>query len=191
MIERFLRPPQAAAGWVADGIRLFGLLSVAAGFVWWSPVDAGILALSLPALVVPRFVGVRPAFDIVFGATVLVAVWSNVLDLYTSVAGWDLVVHFACTGVMAAMAYLALARLDLVPAPDAERTRPATAVVVVTAFGLGLSAVWEMAEWVGKAFVDPTIFVTYQDTIGDMAAGGLGGFAAGVVVARVRLLERD
>ncbi|WP_347976370.1 hypothetical protein [Microbacterium sp. ProA8] len=191
MKARFLRPPQDVAEWVADAVRLLGPLSVVAAFVWWSPSDAGILALTLLALVVPRFVGVRPAFDVVFCLTVLVAAWSNVLGFYETVPGWDLVVHFVCTGVLAATAYVVLARLAVVPAPLAPTTRPVTPIVVVTSLGLSLSAVWEMAEWAGKTLVDPTIFVSYQDTIGDMAAGGLGAIVAGLVVAGVRLVERE
>ncbi|WP_203582109.1 hypothetical protein [Microbacterium hibisci] len=189
MIERFLRPPRRPGEWVADVIRLVGVLSVAATFIWWEPSDAGIIALSLLALVVPRFAGARAGFDIVFCVTVLVAAWSNVLGLYESIALWDLVVHFVCTGVLAAMTYLVLARLGIVPSPLADGARRATPVVLVTALGLALSAVWEMVEWVGWRFVSDEIFVSYQDTIGDMAAGGLGGLLAGVVVSRVRLTD--
>lgn len=191
MIRRFLQPPRGAGEWIADGIRVLGPLSVIAGFVWWTPASAGVLALTLIGLVLPRFAGVRPGFDIVFCVTVLVAAWSNVLLLYETVPGWDLVVHFACTGVIAAMGYLLLARLGLVPLPDAPGTRPATPIVVVTSLGLALSAVWEMLEWIGWRYISDAIFVAYEDTIGDMAAGGLGGLLAGVLVARVRLLEEQ
>lgn len=191
MKARFLRPPQGVAEWVADAVRLLAPLSVVVALVWWSPSDAGILALTLLALVVPRFVGVRPGFDVAFCLTVLVAAWSNVLGLYETVPGWDLVVHFVCTGVLAAMAYVVLARVGIVPAPLTPATRPATPTVLVASLGLALSAIWEMAEWAGKTFVDPSIFVSYQDTIGDMAAGGLGAIVAGLVVGRVRLLEQE
>jgi hypothetical protein len=191
VIRRFLLPPRGAAGWIADGIRLLGPLSVLAGFIWWGPTDAGILALALLGLVVPRFVGVRPGFDMVFCLTVLVAAWSNVLLLYETVIGWDLVVHFACTGVLAAMAYLAMARVGLVPLPLRPDVRRATPVILVTSLALALSAVWEMLEWIGWRFISNEIFVSYQDSIGDMAAGGMGGLVAGLVVARVRLLEPD
>lgn len=189
MIRRFLRPPQGAAEWLADAVRVLGPLSVIAGFVWWTPAAAGVLALTLIGLVLPRFVGVRPGFDIAFCVTVLVAAWSNVLLLYETVPGWDLVVHFACTGVLAAMGYLLLARLGFVPLPGDPGTRRGTPVLIVTTLGLALSAVWEMLEWIGWRFISDEIFVAYQDTIGDMAAGGLGGLTAGLLVARVRLLE--
>ena len=73
MREDFLRPPASPAGWAADGIRLLGLISVLAAFVWWTPTDAGILALALPALLVPRLLGVLPWFDVLYGVTVSVA----------------------------------------------------------------------------------------------------------------------
>jgi hypothetical protein len=189
VIRRFLRPPSGAGEWIADAIRVLGPLSVVAGFVWWAPADAGVLALALFGLVLPRFVGVRPGFDIAFCVTVLVAAWSNVFLLYQTVLGWDLVVHFVFTGMVAAMAYLLLARLELVPPPLAPGTRRATPILLVTSLGLALSAVWEMLEWIGWRFISEEIYVAYEDSIGDMAAGGLGGILAGLLVARVRLLE--
>jgi hypothetical protein len=189
MIANFLRPPSGLGEWLADAVRALGVVSVAAAFVWWTATDAGILALALPALVVPRFVGVRPGFDIFFGVTVLVAAWSNVLGLYRSWPGWDLAVHFVCTGVLAAMLYLLLAHLRVVPGPAAPGTRRRTPIVVVSALGLAISAVWEMVEWAGKTFVTDEIFVTYEDTIGDMAVGGLGAIGAALGVATIRLMR--
>ena len=54
---------------------------------------------------------------------------------------------------------------------------------------LALSAIWEMVEWAGRTFIAPEIFVSYQDTIGDMAAGGLGSLLAGIVAGAVRLTD--
>lgn len=186
MIENFLRPPKGVAEYTADALRAAGLLSVIAAAIWWNGTDAGILALALPALLVPRFLGIRPWFDIAYGVTVLVAAWSNVLDLYRTVAGWDLIAHVVCTGFIAATAYLALVRWGIASAPS--EARPA-AVIFTTSLGLAASAVWEMIEWFGKAFITDEIFVTYTDTIGDMAVGGLGSLAAGFLVARVQLLR--
>lgn len=186
MIENFLRRPDGPAEVIADVVRVIGLLSVIAAAVWWSVTDVGILALALPALLVPRFVGVRAGFDIAFGVSVLVASWSNVLDLYRTVPGWDLAVHVVATGFIAAVAYLALVRWGIA-APPARARR--AAVIFTAALGLAASAVWEMIEWLGKTFVTDEIFVTYTDTIGDMAVGSLGSVIAGFVVARVPLLS--
>lgn len=189
MIERFLRPPATAAEWFADALRVLGLLSVfVAGFVW-TATDAGVVAFTLPALVLPRFVGARAGFDILFCLTVLAAAWSNVIDLYRTVPGWDLVVHAVCTGVLAVMLYVLAARLDIVPGALGTRPRARVPIVLITSAGLAVSALWEMVEWIGYAFITDEIFVAYTDTIGDMAAGGLGALVGGVIASRVRLVD--
>ncbi|KAB1867576.1 hypothetical protein [Microbacterium algeriense] len=187
MKEDFLRRPRTVAEYGADAIRVIGVLSVLVAAIWSTPTDAGILALATPALMLPRALGMRGGADLAVGVTVLVAAASNVFDLYRSVPGWDLVVHFVCTGAIAATGYLVLARLRIVPAQDSPEFRRRIPVVLCTILGLAVSAVWEMIEWAGRTFVTDEIFVTYEDTIGDMALGGLGALAAGVLVAFVRL----
>ena len=188
MIEDFLRPPRGAGELIADAVRVLAVVGVGIAAIWWSPTDAGILALALPAVIAPRFLAVRPGFDIAFGTTVLIAAWSNVVDLYRTVPGWDLVVHFACTGLVAAMTLVALGRWHIV-APVGDLPRRA-GLVLTPVIALAASAVWEMIEWLGFEFVSDEIFVTYTDTIGDMAAGGLGGLVAGCILAYVRV-ERE
>jgi len=185
--EDFLRAPRGVAEYTADALRLLGILAVIAAFIWSTPTDAGILALALPAMMVPRVLGMRAWVDIAVTSTVLVAAGSNVFDLYRSIAGWDLVVHFVCTGVIAAVGYLVLARARVVPAQDAAAFAKRTAIVITTLLGLAASALWEMIEWAGRTFITADIFVTYQDTIADMAAGGLGALVTGCIVARVPL----
>ena len=184
MIENFLRPPRSIGEYTADALRLIGALSVIAAAIWFTATDAGIVGLTLPALVAPRFLGLRPIFDIVTTATVLVAAWSNVFDLYTRVAWWDIAVHLVCTGVLAVLLYVLCAYAGVVAAPRTQAFTGRAAIVLVTAFGLALSAVWEMIEWLGKTLVTDDIFVTYDDTIGDMAVGGLGALLAGCLLAR-------
>lgn len=191
MIQNFLRRPRGLGEWVADAVRAVGLLGILVAAIAFEPTDAGILAFALPALLLPRFVGVRPWFDITCGVTVLVAAWSNVIDLYRTVAGWDLVVHFACTGVLAALAYLALSRVRVVPDLRRPGMRRRTPIVVTTAIGLAISALWEMVEWFGWRFISDQIFVAYEDSIGDMAVGGLGALLAGVLLAYVRTDRAD
>lgn len=191
MIENFLRRPSTAAELVADLVRIIGAGSVVVALIWFSPTDAGVLAFALPGLLIPRFLGVRPGFDIAFGVSLLVAAWSNLFDLYTAISWWDLVVHFVCTGLLAAVVYLALARAGVVARQGAEGFTTGGAVILATVFGLALSAVWEMIEWFGHAFISDTIHVSYDDTIADMAIGGVGAFCVGFLIARVRLDRAD
>lgn len=187
MIDNFLRAPRTVPDYIADALRIVGVLSVIAAGIWFEPTDAGILAFALPGLMIARFLGLRAGVDITISVTVLIAAWSNVVDLYTTVVGWDLVVHFVCTAVLTVLLYVFLVRQRIVPDPATEGTKSVGPVVIATAFGLALSALWEMVEWVGFTFISSTIFVTYVDTIADMAVGGLGAACAGWVMARVRL----
>jgi hypothetical protein len=189
VIETFLRPPRTLSEAGADALRGVGTVSVILAAVFFDWTDAGIVAFALPGLFVPRFIGMVPWADAVFSASLLVAAWSNVFDLYTRISWWDLAVHFTCAGVLGAVSYLVLARLGLVAAPG-ERGFIAPGAIVITAMsGLALGALWEMVEWVGYAYISDEIFVTYNDTIGDLAVGGLGALCAGFVVAFIPLLR--
>lgn len=188
MKQNMLRPPRTVGEWLADALRILALLGVVVAAVWFTPTATGVAALALPGVVAPRLLGLRTWFDIAFCVAVIVAAWSNVFDLYTTVLGWDLLVHFGLTGLLAALAYVLLERADIVASP---RTRPARPIVLATAIGLALSAVWEGLEWFGWRFISDGIFVAYEDTIGDMAMGGLGALFAGILLSRVPLVRGD
>lgn len=187
MKEDFLRAPQSLTEWSADGLRVLGIIGVGLALIWLAPTDAGIAALALPALMLPRVLGLRGSFDLAVCTTVLVAAWSNVFDLYRTIPGWDLLLHLVCTGVLTIIAALILTRADVVAMTRDRRARPRTPLVLAPLLALALSALWEMVEWVGWAYLSDEIFVTYQDTIGDMVFGGIGGVAAGVVLATASL----
>ena len=189
MIENFLRPPHGPAETGADVLRGVGVLSVILAAILFDLTDAGVLAFALPGLFVPRFLGMLPWPDVVVSTTLLIAAWSNVFDLYRRIPWWDLAVHFAGAGVLAAVLYLLLARVLVVTAPHADGFTGPAAVVMTTSFSLALSALWEMVEWLGHAFISAEIFVGYDDTIGDMAVGGLGGLFAGFAVAFLPLVR--
>lgn len=195
MKDDFLRPPATPGDWLADVLRLIGVLGTIAAAIWLKPTDAGIAALALPALMLPRMLGLAAWFDVTACAAVLVAAWSNVFDLYRTVTGWDLVLHFLCTGVLAVIAAVILTRTGVVPlvatvdgsGPSLRRRTP---VALVPLVALAISAVWEMIEWLGWRYLSEDIFVTYQDTIGDLVMGGLGGVAAGILLALVPVERR-
>lgn len=191
MIENFLRHLSGPAEVGADVFRGLGALSVVLAAVFFDLNDAAIVAFALPGLFFPRFIGMKPWVDMAFAATLLVASWSNVFDLYTSINGWDLLIHFACTGVLAAGMYLLLAQLRIVPPPHAGGFTRATGIVLTTSFGLALSALWEMVEWLGSAYVSDEIYTAYDDTIADTAVGGFGAVAAGFAIAFLPMLRMN
>jgi hypothetical protein len=76
--------------------------------------------------------------------------------------------------------------------PDLRRdTLRRTPVVVTAAIGLAISALWEMVEWAGWRFISDEIYVAYQDSIGDMAVGGLGALLGGALLTRLSFDRAD
>ena len=165
---------------MADIVRVAACVSVVAVGLSGDLLGTAVLALALLGAVVPRFLGVRPALDLAFATAVLVAAWSSIFDLYTAVAGWDDIVHFFTNGATAALLFVLLARLRIAPSPQDPSVSTASLVVLTVAFGLSTGVLWEIAEWAGHTYIDPSIFVEYNDTIGDLVVDGLGALAAGV-----------
>lgn len=180
MIQTFLRVPRGAAEVIADGLRLVGAISIVIALIGWPWVDVAVFALALVGLVIPRFLGIRPGLDIAFCIIVLVAAWSALLELYDAIEYLDLVIHFFLNGLTAAVLYILAVRLDIVPDPTTTPVRLGAIVALTTAFGLAAAVLWELAEWVGHTYIDESIFVGYDDTIADFAAGALGSLGAGL-----------
>jgi hypothetical protein len=181
-IETFLRPARGTAEFTADAIRVVGALSIVAGGLGWGFVEVAVFALTLLGMLIPRFLGVRPGFDIAIGASLLLAAWCGVFELYTAIDGLDIVVHFAANGLIAALAFVVAVRFAVVPAVGAGRTALLRSALLTTTFGLAAGVLWEIGEWAGHTFIDSAIFVNYTDTIGDLSVGGLGALMAGLMI---------
>ena len=181
------RPPRTATEWIADAVRAIAIVGVLVAAFALPATDTAVLSMTLPAVMLSRMLGLRSGLDLAVCLTVIVAAGSNVIDLYRAWTGWDLLVHAVCTGVLAAVALVVLDDTRVIVPTGARRTP----IVVATTAGLALSAVWEMVEWFGYRFITDSIFVTYDDTIGDMVAGGLGALVAGVLASRFRLTRQD
>lgn len=179
MIRTLLRALTGAAEGVADGLRVLGVISIVVAGVGWGLLSALSFVSAVVVMLVPRLLGLRPRFDIAFGAVILASMWSSVLGVYITTRWWDLPMHFLTNGLCAALLYIVLVRLEIVA--DA-RTLPRpmlSAAVVTTALGLSLGALWEFFEWFGHTFIDGEIYVGYVDSLGDLFWGGLGALLAG------------
>ena len=175
---------------LGDLLRLLAAASVVVGTASYGFIGFALFMLVLGGSVLPRALAAPAALDLSFCATLLVAAWAAELDWYLAVDWLDVVVHAAATGLIAAMAHLALVRVGASPAPDQSRLRrPGLgSAVVTTALGITLATVWELLEWFGHAHLDDRIQIGYADTLGDLSAGAVGSVVAGVLVARGALL---
>lgn len=176
------RRPHGPAEWVADGLRLLAVASIViAGFGWGAKGVSSFAVVSI-AMLLPRALAVRPAFDIAYGVIALLATWSSVTDLYGTVQWLDLPMHFVMTGLAAAICYILLVRLRLIE-DVAPLPRPLLSYAVLgTTIGAALSAFWEVFEWFTTTFLDPATVLGYADTVSDMVMGTLGGLVAGLLI---------
>ncbi|MCK0116461.1 hypothetical protein BCE75_103276 [Isoptericola sp. CG 20/1183] len=166
---------------LGDLLRVAALVSVVLAGILFGGTATALFLFVLGGTMLPRAIGTPAALDISYCAALLAAAWCAQLEVYQRVDWLDLVVHAATTGAIAAVAHQAFARAGLI-AP-ARRARASAALQIV---GLGsvVAVVWELLEWAGYTFVDDTIFVTYPDTLGDLAAGLVGSAVAAALVAR-------
>jgi hypothetical protein len=71
-----------------------------------------------------------------------------------------------------------------VPAVGSGRAASALAVVAI---GMSLAAIWELYEWVAiNVLRSTTVSASYNDTIMDLAEGGVASLVLGLLVAGSR-----
>ena len=166
-----------------DAVRAAAVVSLAVGLLSLGGVAGALFLLVLGGLFVPRYLGLPAALDVSFGAGLLFAAWAAQLGWYEIVPWLDLLVHAACTGLVAAVGVIALVRgqvLEAVVRPGRARFGM---VLVATGVGALGAILWELGEWAGHTALDDDIVVGYTDTVTDLASGLLGALLAGVVLA--------
>jgi hypothetical protein len=175
---------------LCDGVRVAALISVVVGLIWYGGVAGALFFLVLGGTMIPRALQAPAALDASYCVAILFAAWAAELDWYLAVGWLDVVVHAAATGLVAAMAHLALVRIGAVaPVDDVRLRRPRLgSAVVTTTLGVTLAVVWEFGEWFGHTRLDDRIQVGYTDTMGDLVAGTVGALVAAVLLARGVLL---
>ena len=175
-------PGPAWARRATDAAILLGVASFVAAF-WFDHVVVALFALVLLGLTVPRVAGLHGGVQAAAGLTFLVSAWAATLDWYEQVASLDLLAHALGNGLLAVVLVTGLVRLRMVPMPGPGLAAGAGVVVVTVAVGFAVGVLWEVGEWWGHTHLDDAIQVGYDDTIGDLAAGGFGSLLAGLVLA--------
>lgn len=112
--------------------------------------------------------------DLLFTLAFLIDTIGNALDLYDTIVWWDDVNHFG-NWVLLAAAFVALRW----PADGSRLTR----VAVGVGFGAVAAIVWEAFEYVTFVPGSPEAATAYQDTLGDLVLGLLGGLVGASVAA--------
>lgn len=176
-------PGPAWARRATDAVGVLGLANLAAA-VFLGPVAAALFALVLFGLALQRVAGLPGALQAPTGLVLLLGAWAATLDWYVAVTWLDLAVHAVGNGLLAVVVVLIMVRTGLLPAPSGAPAQQAGLVVLTLCVGVTLGLLWELGEWAGHTYLDDSIQVGYDDTLGDLAAGAVGSLGAGWVLAR-------
>jgi len=142
------------------------------------------LAVAGLAGLVARLVNLPRVYDLCFMLAMVLTGWGEALDLYDALGWYDVLVHFLVPLLGAPVAYIALARLEVLPDPREETaTRHHAGIFVVTlALGLAIGAVWEIVEWTSDATLGSRLSLGNRDTIGDLVADGAGSLIGALLL---------
>jgi len=127
---------------------------------WWL---LGRRRIAFPALV-----------DCLFGLPFLIDMAGNALNLYDTIDWWDDANHLGNWALHTA-AVVVLARM-------LGQARVVQALLGIAWAG-ATAILWELAEFIAFVPNSPEVATAYQDTLGDLALGLLGGTVAAVVIA--------
>lgn len=197
--------------WSTDTLRILAVLSVPAAW-WYAGFASGAcLFLVVGGVTLVRFLVLPRLLDEVCQIVFLAAAWAAVTGLYQRIGWLDIPAHALATAAAVVIAWRlvllrdpahrisALGRGAPQDALDASATASSAGDVArrplprwsllwnLLALSALLSVLWEFGEWAGFVFISEEIGVGYHDTIGDLAAGTLGG--AGLALPCARHLE--
>jgi len=141
-------------------------------------VISGLLLLAARAVDLPRL------YDLALSLAMILTGWGEALGLYDAISFYDNIVHFLTPLFSSQVAYIALARAEVLPDPrDETGPRHHVAIFLVTAaLGIAIGAVWEIFEWASDGAFGSRLQTGNDDTVGDLIADTLGSLTGGALL---------
>ena len=135
-------------------------------------------------LLVARAVNLPRLYDLALVVAMILTGWGEALGLYDLFPSYDNYVHFLTPMFTSQVAYIALARVEVVPDPRDYATVPHyVGIFVITAsLGLAIGAIWEVIEWSFDGLFGSDLSLGNDDTVGDLIADGLGSLTGGALL---------
>ena len=126
-----------------DLLRLIFFIGAAVFAVTGQLGGAGNLLISGLLLIAARFLDLPRLYDLALTIAMTLTGWGEALGLYDAISFYDNIVHFLTPLFSSQVAYIALARAEVLPDPrDDTGLRMHTAIFVVTsALGIAIGAV--------------------------------------------------
>jgi hypothetical protein len=133
------------------------------------------------ALLVARAIDLPRLYDLGFTIAMILTGWGEALGLYDAWKPYDNVVHFIVPMLTSQVAYIALARIEVLPdLRDEFAPRHYLGIFVVTvALGVAIGGVWEIFEWGSDEVFGSNLSMGNDDTVGDLISDTLGALAGG------------
>jgi hypothetical protein len=145
---------------------------------------AGNLLISGLLLVAARALDLPRLYDLALTLAMVLTGWGEALGLYDAISFYDNIVHFLTPLFASQVAFIALARAEVLPDPrDETGLRQHLAIFVVTAaLGIAIGAVWEIFEWFSDGTFGSKLQTGNDDTVGDLIADTLGSLTGGALL---------
>jgi hypothetical protein len=136
------------------------------------------------ALLVARAVDLPRLYDLGFTVAMILTGWGEALGLYDLWKPYDNVVHFVVPLLCSQVAYIALARIEVLPDLRQEFVPRHYAGIFTVAFALGVAigGMWEILEWSSDELLGSNLSLSNADTVGDLIADTLGSVTGGLLL---------
>jgi hypothetical protein len=136
------------------------------------------------ALLVARAVNLPRVYDLAFTVVMILTGFGEALGLYDAWKPYDNVVHFLAPALGSQVAYIGLARLEVLPDPRDDASTPHYVGIFAVTFALGVAigGLWEIVEWSSDNVVGSSLQLSNDDTVGDLVADSLGAAAGGAAL---------
>jgi hypothetical protein len=158
------------------GAAVFAVLGELGGVA--NLLVAGVGLLVARAAELPRL------YDLGFTVAMILTGWGEALGLYDAWKPYDNVVHFVVPALTSQVAYISLARIEVLPDMREDFTpRHYTGIWLITfALGLAIGGLWEILEWSSDGLFGSNLSMSNDDTAGDLIADSLGAAAGGLLL---------
>ena len=172
---------------VRDGIDVLRAVLLAGTAVAAAAGDAaGAIAFGTSAALalLARVVNLPRAYDWGFVVALTLQAFGEALGWYDAYPWFDRVVHVVLPFLAAPVAYIGLARLEVLPDPrDETHLRHYTGMALVTfCLGMAIGGLWEIAEWTSDGLLATDLSEGNDDTVGDLLADAAGSLVGALLL---------
>jgi hypothetical protein len=162
---------------LAIGAVVSALVGDTSGAVYLTISAIG--ALAARRLQLPRLI------DLAFVLALTITGFGEALGFYDRWAAFDRGVHFVVPMLFAPVAYIGLARADVVLDPHDQHPdvhRGPALFIICVALAVALGALWEIAEWSIDGAFGTDLSEGNDDTVGDLIADTCGALVGGALL---------